>query len=310
MPSEKFSVIIPCYSCSKTIKELYGQLKSFFTDNGFDFEVVFVNDNSPDNDWEIISELANEDNKVKGVNFSRNFGQHYAITAGLNKASGDLMVIMDGDLEDSPQDILEMYQKHKEGFDIVYAKKSTRGKKSLINAALSKLYYLVYDFLAENTEETHNASFVLLSKKVTEAYNSIGERKRQFAPLLRYLGFKVGVVRLVDHAIEEHTSSYTFRKRFELALTGIIANSTKLLRLCVGMGVSISFLAFLYAIYIIVRKLFGVPAEMGWSSLITSIFFMGGLILTFLGVVALYIETIMQEVKQRPSYVISDTINL
>ncbi len=304
------SVVIPCYSCNNTLKELEQQLCETLSGQGFNYEIIFVNDHSPQDDWQIITELAQNNPKVIGINFSKNFGQHFAITAGLDHSKGDFVVVMDGDLEDKPEDIIKLYNKQKEGFDLVYGKKTSRGKKNFIDNFLSNAYYKIYDFLANSEQSTNNASFVLMSRKVVESYKSLGEKKRQFAPLLNFLGFRKGTVILEENLDQDQPTTYTFSKRFDMALTGIIANSTKLLKICTLLGLCISSFAFIYAITIVALKIFGIPVKIGWSSLIISIFLMGGIILSFLGVVALYIETIITEVKSRPLYIVSDTINL
>lgn len=303
------SVVIPCYRCEKFLVDLCQRLKLALEKRSHQYEIILVNDYSPEADWKVIQELAEEDHKIKGVNFSRNFGQHYAISAGLELARGDCIVVMDGDLQDQPEDIEKLYDKAKKGYEIVYGITKQRGQNSAINQFFSKFYYTVYDFLTDGRESLINASFVLLSRTVVDNYNRIGDKRRQFAPSLKFLGFNSATVELMymERAIGE--SGYSFAKKLQLAINGLTAHSTKLLQLGIYMGFFCSGFSFLLGAFVLVRKLLGLTGHIGWSSIVASVFFVGGLIMIILGVLGMYIESIIHEVKDRPIYIIKDKIN-
>lgn len=307
MSREHISVVIPIYCCEATIEELYRRLVKVLETINPNFEIIFVNDHSPNNDWEIIQRLAANDARVKGINFSRNFGQHYAITAGLHHASGDWVVSMDGDLEDSPEDIKKLYDKAQEGYDIVYGAYEESIKPLLVQF-FSALYHRFFNFLANNTEEKGNARFVILKRIVVDNYNKLSDRKRHFGPLLHTIGFRDFKLPLIPTKVP-HQSSYTFIKKFNLAITSIIAHSTTLLRLSIFMGFFFAMLAFSYGLYVIFQKITGLPVELGWSSIITSIYLVSGLIMIVVGILGLYIESIIYEVKQVPLYIIREKLN-
>ncbi len=301
------SAVIPIYCCENTIKELHSRLTSALGSISPHYEIVFVNDHSPENDWTLIQEICAKDPKVKGINLSRNFGQHYAVTAGLHNSSGEWVVVMDGDLEDAPEDILKLYEKAQEGYDIVYADYSKRSKPVFI-MMFSVLYHRFFNFLVNNSEEKGNAKFVIIKRQVVEHYNKITNKKRHFGPLLHTLGFKDYKLPIVAQKVENH-SSYTLSRKINLAITSIISHSTILLRLSIYIGFILSFCAFAFGLYITWRKILGFPVEMGWSSIIVSMYFLSGLIMIIAGILGMYIESIIYEVGGTPIYVIRDKLN-
>ncbi len=307
MSKEHISVVIPIYRCESTLNELYQRLVKALETINPAFEIIFVNDSSPANDWQIIESLAAKDPRVKGLSFSRNFGQHYAVTAGLHYSSGDWVIVMDGDLEDDPADIAKLYAKAQEGFDIVYGAYIESSKPWLIRIC-SGLYHKIFNFLANNTEEKGNARFVILKRIVVDNYNRLSDRKRHFGPLIHTLGFKDYKLPLKVTKLSEHTT-YSLLKKFNLAITSIISHSTVLLRLGIFVGFFFSFCAFGYAGYVAFKKIIGLPVELGWSSIMTSIYFVGGLVMIIIGILGMYIENITYEVKNIPLYIVKDKLN-
>jgi len=308
MAKEHISVVIPIYRCELTLDELYKRLVVALESINPVFEIIFVDDCSPAGDWDIIRRLAAKDSRVKALSFSRNFGQHHAITAGLHYSSGDFVVVMDGDLEDDPANIPQLYAKAQEGYDIVYADYIESGKPWLVTF-FSVCYHKLFNFLANNVEEKGNARCVILRRIVVDNFNKLNDRKRHFGPLLHTLGFKDYKLALPIAKVNEH-STYTLIKKFNLAITSIVSHSTVLLRLGIFLGFAFAFSAFAYSLYVIARKLIGLPVELGWSSIMASIYFVGGLIMIVAGILGMYIESIIYEVKQIPLYVIREKLNL
>jgi dolichol-phosphate mannosyltransferase len=305
------SVVIPIYRNEPFIDELYTRLTANLSTITENFEIIFVNDGSPDNSWERIAWNAEKDPRVKGIRFSRNFGQHIAITAGVAQSSGDWVVVMDGDLQDRPEEINNLYRKAGEGYDVVFARRQVR-KDTVFNKISSRLFYKFFDLLAGIGGKTDAsvANFGIYSRKVIASFNRMREHSRLFPLFIRWLGFKTAYID-VEHA-ERSTgkSAYTFRKKLDLALDTIVSMSNQPLKLFIKIGFLLSFLSFLYGLFIIIKYLvWGVPVQ-GWTSLMVSLYFLGGMLLSTMGILGLYIGKIYDEVKNRPLYVIDETINL
>ena len=272
------------------------------------FEIIMINDASPDNAWLQIKKLASEDSRVKGLNLSRNFGQHYAITAGLDISQGEWVVVMDCDLQDQPQEILKLYSKVQEGFDIVWGKRHQR-KDTYLKQLGSKIFYKVYDYFTEKKTDSSIANFSIISEQVVKEFKQIKEQNRNFPLFIEWLGFNVAQID-IDHAQrEDGKSAYTLKKLINFAIDSIVSQSNKPLRLSIKLGFIISFSSIMYTFYLIFRYFIqGVPVE-GWTSVMVSIYFIGGLLFANLGFVGLYIGKIFDETKERPLYIIKDKIN-
>lgn len=303
------SVIVPVYGCSNCLEDLYDRLVKSLNSINKDFEIIFINDCSPDDSWDRIVYLCGKDNRVKGVNLSRNFGQHYAITAGFDYASGEWVICMDCDLQDLPEEISNLYIKAQEGYDIVYAMSEYRSNKGVINNLPRKIYFKLQDILTQNQFKTSNLSFYIMRKVVRDSITKYRESSRQIALLIREQGFSIVGVE-VEHADrEDGKSSYSLWKRIKLAYEGLVTYPSLILKLAFLLGFTISICSFLGGGYIIIDKLINNSSLPGWASLMTAILFSTGLILTFIGIVGMYIEKIFLEVKNRPLYIVKESIN-
>lgn len=309
MQSEiKLSIISPVYRAEKIVPTLVQRIEQAVQQITSDYEIILVEDCGPDNSWQAIQKTAKENDKVVGLKLSRNFGQHYAITAGLNHAKGEWIVVMDCDLQDQPEEIPKLYEEALKGYDIVYARRMTR-KDTFLKQLSSTIYHATYDYLSGQDTDKTIANFGIYNKKVIDEFNKMKEVARSFPTLINYLGFKTSSVD-VEHASRlDGTSSYSLTKLLKLAFDTMLANSNKPLRLTVKLGFTISSLSFLLAIYNVVAYLSGIIMVSGYTSTVFSIWFVGGLILFVLGVIGLYIGKIFDQVKGRPLYVISQTIN-
>lgn len=246
---------------------------------------------------------------VKGINLSRNFGQHYAITAGLHYAKGDYVVVMDCDLQDRPEEIPNLYNKAQEGYDIVYARRVHRQDKWLKRFS-STLFSAVFDWFSGMHHDKTIANFGVYKKCVIDEYNKMPERARSFSSLVQYLGFRTTTVDVQHAARAEGKSSYSLHKLFKLSFDVIISNSNKPLRIAVGVGFVMSAVSLLLALYNVIARLVGIISVAGYTTTVFSIWFVGGLQLFVMGILGLYIGHIFDQVKGRPLYVVRDKINI
>ena len=303
------SVVIPIYKAEGCLIELYNRLVVAFESITPDFEIILVEDCGGDKSWEIIRELTKKDGRVKAIQFSRNFGQHYGITAGLDHCNGEWVVVMDCDLQDQPEEIPKLYSKAQEGFDVVYARRAVRQDRMLKRWS-SDLFYKVFDYLTEQKSDPAVANFGIYSRTVIANFRSMRESVRAFPLFVRWLGFPSAFVD-VEHAPRfSGTSSYTFYKLMHLAINVIIAQSNRPLRLSIKFGFIMAIGSFLMALYYLIRYfLFFIPIS-GWTTLIVSIYFLAGLFFMNAGFIGLYIGRIYDEVKGRPLYVVRERLNL
>lgn len=303
------SVVSPVYGCSTSLIELYIRLKDTLSKITNEFEIILVNDGSPDDAWAIISELCHLDNKVKGINLSRNFGQHYAITAGLDHCKGEWVVVMDCDLQDQPEEIIKLYTKAQEGWEIVVGKREKR-KDSLLKKGFATIFYFIYNNLSENRLNPDVANFGIYSKQVISYFNLCREDFRSFGLMVNSVGFKRFEL-TIDHAKRKKgKTTYTYKKRVDLAIDNILSNTDKPLRILFKIGLMISILSILCIMVLIYKYFFMQTPLPGWTSLIVSLFFLCGLIIASIGFIGLYIGKIFIQVKQRPLYMVQEKINL
>lgn len=305
----EISVVIPLYACESCINELYHRLVLTLEGLGKSFEIIMVNDASPQGDWAVITYLAKQDDRVKAINLSRNFGQHSAITAGLDLVTGHWAVVMDGDLQDQPEEIPKLYQCAKQGYDIVLGRRRER-QDVWHKTFLSSCFYRIFDYLAETRTDTAVANFSIASRQVIEVVKCYREQSRFYPNFLKQAGFNWSCVD-VEHAPRPSgKTSYTVNKRLDLALDIIVAHSNKPLRVSIKLGFLVSLIALVYALYLVFRYYFGQRPPLGWTSVIVTIFFVGGMILANLGIIGLYIGKVFDETKARPLYIIKETINV
>jgi polyisoprenyl-phosphate glycosyltransferase len=300
------SVVVPVFKAENCLDELYHRLVAALESFTSDFEIILVEDCGGDNSWQVIEQLAATDARVRGIQFSRNFGQHYGITAGLDHCQGDWVVVMDCDLQDRPEEIPRLYAKAQEGYDIVLARRGARQDPPL-KRITSWLFYRVFSYLADIEYDGASGNFRIMSRRVVANFRRMGEQLRFFGGLVQWLGFPVSSI-VVAHAERfEGNSTYTFFKLWKLATETIIAYSDKPLRIGVRFGFGMAGLAFSYGMYILLRALlYGSPIP-GWNSLIVSIYFIGGIIIAMLGIIGIYLGKAFDESKKRPLYIVRRT---
>ena len=309
MSNPLISVVSPEYGGAKIVSELVRRVKESVSKITEDFEIILVNDASPDNTWEEIEKECAKDKRVKGLDLSRNFGQHYAITAGLNYAKGEWVVVMDCDLQDIPEAIPELYKKAQEGWDIVQARRKNR-KDRFLKRFYSKMFQNFVIWLTGKKYDQSIGNFGIFNKKVIAECNKMDEVARSFGSLINYVGFRK-IVLDVEHSVRaEGKSSYTFRKSMNFAVDMIISCSNRPLRMAVGLGFLMSIVSFVLAIYNLLAKLFGIIQLGGYTTTVFSIWFVGGIVLMVMGVLGLYIGKIYDQVRKRQLYIVANSINI
>lgn len=303
------SIVVPVYRCADTLELLHQQLVDSLSSRSITWELVLVNDCCPENSWEVITKLVGDNNNVRGLDLSRNFGQHAAITAGLSKVSGKRVVVMDGDLQDQPKEIPKLLSKAEEGYEVVLAKRVNR-KDKFIKRIFSKLFYSVLSFLTGQYHNAEVANFGCYDKKVINAVLSMGDMSRSFPLFVHWAGFKTIEIE-VEHARREiGETSYTFRKAMSLAVSSMISFSDKPLKLTVYIGLILSLLAGIVAVLYFIGAIKGMFTVQGWATMVISVWLLGGLNILIIGVVGLYVSKIFEQTKNRPIYIISNDTSL
>lgn len=301
------SVVVPVYKAADCLDELYRRLKTALNSISTEFEIILVEDCGGDNSWQIIERLIETDARVKGIQFSRNFGQHYGITAGLDYCSGDWIIVMDCDLQDRPEEIPMLYKKAQEGFDIVLAQRDIVNQTSF-KKLTSWLFYKIFTYLADIKYDERGGNFRIMSRQVVLNFRRMGEQLRFFSGLVQWMGFKTANITVMHADRFEGKSTYTFSKLWKLSIDAIIAYSDKPLRLAIQLGFLMSFLSFCGGFYLLIRSLFHEKIVLGWASLIVSQFFIGGIIISILGVLGIYLGKTFEESKKRPLYIVRNQI--
>ncbi len=305
----EISVISPCYGAPTLLEELVRQIEGTVSKLTSDYEIILVEDHSPDNSREIITEICRKNKRVKGVFLSRNFGQQYALNAGFDLSTGDYVVTLDCDLQNPPAQIKDLYEKIQEGYDIVFASRQNRPDNFFMTQG-SHLFNKLMGFLTDTKQDESLAEFAIYRRKVIDAMAQMGDYRRYYPLMNQWVGFKTAKV-FVNH--DERTdgkeSSYSMRKRIELAVTTAVSFSTKSLRLIVYFGVVITLLAIIAALGLVIKTIVRDTPVSGWVTLFVSMWFIAGIMISVMGIIAVYIGSIFDEVKHRPSYIIDEKLN-
>jgi polyisoprenyl-phosphate glycosyltransferase len=303
------SVVIPVYRAAGCLGMLYERLINALSPISPDFEVLLVEDGGPDSSWELIEQLCRQDPRIKGIKLSRNFGQHFAITAGLDHAFGRWVVVMDCDLQDQPEEISKLYQRAQEGHDVVFARRHQR-QDSVYRKLTSQFFTWIYNYLGDIKADNSVANFSISSQAAIGYVRQFRERNRAFPAFLDLVGFRRAYVEVEHAARYEGKSSYTFSKLFDLAIQCIVAQSNKPLRLSIRFGFLLSAFSLIYGSYIFIGYWIHAISVPGWTSIMVLTSFLFGLMFANLGIIGLYLGKVFDEVKGRPLYMIERTSNL
>lgn len=305
----EISIVSPVYRGEKMVKELVDRVVSSVTSITDDYEIILVNDASPDNSWDAIVAECQKNNKVKGINLSRNFGQHYAITAGLSFVSGAWIVVMDCDLQDRPEEITNLYNKAIEGYDSVFAQRVNRSD-SWLKRMSSKLFYKFFSYMTETRQDASVANFGIYNRKVVESILAMGDKMRYFPTQVQWVGFRKYYMPVEHDSRLDGKSSYSLKKLFRLAFDTIVSFSDKPLRLTMNVGALITVVSFLIGLIYLIQYLCGHIVVMGYASLIISLWFICGILVFLIGVVGLYLGKTFNQTKGRPTFIVDDKINI
>jgi len=301
-----YSIIIPVYNEEAVVHETYLRLSRVMQVIAQPYELLFINDGSRDRTAEIIEGLAEADNCVKLLDFSRNFGHQIAITAGMDYARGDAIVIIDADLQDPPELIPQMIDKWHEGYDIVYAQRSKRKGETLFKKWTAALFYRTLRALTEVDIPLDTGDFRLIDRKVCYAMCSIREKNRFVRGLVSWVGFRATAVEYVREERFAGETKYPLKKMLRFSMDGITSFSYKPLKLATYLGFMISLASFIYLLISLGQRLFTTSTVAGWSSLIACLLLLNGVTLIILGILGEYVGRIYDETKNRPLYILRD----
>jgi len=301
------SIVSPVYRAEKIVDKLVSEIIKNVKPISPNFEIILVEDRSPDSSWSVIKKNCELDKRVKGIRLSKNFGQHYAISAGIKAAKGKWVVVMDCDLQDRPEEINKLYKKAQEGYDIVFARRLNR-QDNWLKKSFSSIFHSILGFLTGVQQDSSIANFGIYHKKTIKAVNQMGDSMRNFNSMIHWVGFKTCAINVTHGSREEGESSYSFKKGLELAINTMLSFSDRPLRLTVQLGFIISFSSFLLGLIYLARALAGGISVLGYASLIISIWFLSGIIVFILGIIGLYIGKTFEKVKNRPLYIIDEEI--
>jgi dolichol-phosphate mannosyltransferase len=300
------SVVVPVFRNESTLEELCRRLRTALEPLSPDYEIILVEDAGGDGSWDSIRRLAAADGRILGARFSRNFGQHFGISAGLDLCRGRWAVVMDADLQDRPEEIPALYRKALEGYDVVVARRTGR-RDGLLRRAASWFFARAFSWLAHLPYDPRVGNFRIISRRVVLGFRQMREGLRFFPALIEWMGFPAAAVDVVHDERADGRSAYSYRKLWRLAVDAVVAYSDKPLRLSVKLGFGLSVLSFLYGAVLIYKRLAHGIAVQGWTSLIVSIFFLGGVIIFLIGILGIYLIRTFDEAKKRPLYIIRET---
>lgn len=309
---QTLSVIVPCYNEEAVIREFYDRTQRVLDGmSEVDSYIVFINDGSRDASPLILNELANKDNRVRVIHFSRNFGHQPAVTAGLNNCDTDLAIIIDADLQDPPELIPDLVRVHREEeASVVYCVRRKREGETFLKKLTANMFYRTMNRLSEVEFPRDTGDFRLVDRKAIDAFNGLKERGKYIRGLVTWIGFKQVPYYYDRDARFAGETKYPFRKMLSFAKTAMLYFSKKPLMLSTGFGIVACAIGIIYALYVLLGHIFGyTDALMGWTSTVMIIIFFGGVQLLTVGVVSQYIGVLFDEVKGRPEYIIGEKVN-
>jgi dolichol-phosphate mannosyltransferase len=299
-----YSFVLPIHDEEQTLPELAARLQAVLHRLDGSAEVILVDDGSRDSSLALMRGIHARDPRFRILELSRNFGHQLAITAGLDHARGDAIVIMDGDLQDPPEVALELAAKWREGYEVVTAVRDERRGESWFKRTRSALYYRILRRLASVPIPLDAGDYRLVDRKALDAFKGLRERDRFVRGMFSWIGFRQAEVRFVREARFAGETKYPLHRLIELAMDGLLSFSNVPLRLILKLGFMVSAVSFLGGLVAVVLKITGVYIVTGWTSMVVAIFFLGGVQLTVMGLIGEYIGRIYEQVKQRPLYIV------
>jgi glycosyltransferase involved in cell wall biosynthesis len=303
------SIILPCFNEEGNIVEIYEKIKTQIDTIGYDFELIFIDDGSTDQTLHTIKSLTRADNRVKCISFSRNFGHQAALKAGFDFCHGDCAITMDADLQHPPSLLAEMIENWENGFEIVFTLRKDESETRFFKRFTSNFFYKFMNYMSGLNLQKGAADFRLIDRKIIDIFkDQISEYHLFYRGLISWVGFKTKSIEYAPSARHTGKTKYTFMKMLNFALNGITSFSIKPLRLSIVIGFILAFMSFVYAIYAVVASVLLNQTIVGWTSLIFSVLFIGGIQLIFMGIIGEYIGKIFIEIKQRPIYLVKEIL--
>jgi len=302
----KYSVIVPMYNEEEVIEYTYERLKLVMDNTNEAYELIFVNDGSKDRTVELISMICDFDPNVRLINFSRNFGHQIAISAGMDYAQGDAIIVIDADLQDPPEVIIDMIAKWKEGFEVVYGKRLKRKGETMFKKMTAKLFYRTLRSLTNVDIPVDTGDFRLIDRKVCDVLRGLKEKNRFVRGLVSWIGFNQTMVEYEREERFAGETKYPLKKMIAFAIDGITSFSYKPLKIATYIGFTLSITSFLYLLVVIFQKLFTGTTIAGWASIVAVNLLFNGIILMLLGIIGEYIGRIYDESKNRPLYIVRE----
>ncbi len=301
------SVIIPVYNEENNIQTLYDRLSQVMQNLNVTYELIFVNDGSKDASIGLIKVLSKKYAEVKYIDFSRNFGHQIAVTAGLDKTSGNAVVIIDADLQDPPELIAEMYQKRNEGFEVIYAKRKNRKGESFLKLLTAKAFYRILAKMTSISIPVDTGDFRMIDQKIVEVLREMPEKNKYLRGQISWVGFNQTFVEYDRQERQAGATGYTYRKMLHFALDGITAFSDVPLKVVTYFGFMVSIIAFFVAIYALLAKFVWENSVPGWTSLMIAILFIGGIQMIAIGIIGEYLSRMNHNIRNRPLYIIRES---
>lgn len=306
VPNPVLSVVVPIYNEVETIAELHRRVATALEE--LDFELVLVDDRSSDGSWDELRVVAAKDPRVRLVRLSRNFGHQVAITAGLDAARGEAIVLMDGDLQDPPEVIPELVEQWRAGYDVVYAIRAHRAGETRFKLVTARLFYRLMRRMSQVDIPENAGDFRLLSRRAAEAMRAMPERARFLRGMTSWIGFRQTGVEYRRDARYAGTTKYPLRKMVRFAFDAVTSFSTAPLRIVSGLGLLMVIFCFAYLVYALVVRFATHSAVAGWTTVVVLVLLIGGIQMLSLGIVGQYIARIFEEAKNRPLYLIDETV--
>ncbi|MBK9524025.1 MAG: glycosyltransferase family 2 protein [Bacteroidetes bacterium] len=301
------SIIIPIYNEAGNIQMLFERLSSVIREMHVDVEYVFVNDGSRDNSMELIKGLVGTNPEVRYLDFSRNFGHQIAVAAGLDYCTGNCAVIIDADLQDPPELIMELYNKWKQGFEVVYAKRRSREGESFLKKFTAKLFYRTLKRITSIKIPVDTGDFRIIDRKVINVLKKMPEQQKFLRGQISWIGFRQTYIEYDRDERHSGTSGYTYKKMLRFALDGITSFSNLPLRFATITGFVVSGIAFFFILYALYERLITRNYVPGWASLMLAVLFIGGVQLISIGIIGEYISRMSSNIRNRPLYILRET---
>ncbi|HBS88214.1 MAG: glycosyltransferase [Bacteroidetes bacterium GWF2_38_335] len=301
------SVIIPIYNEELNISLLHSRLKKVIDSLNVSWEFIFINDGSKDNSLILIKELAKNDQRIKYISFSRNFGHQVAVTAGLDACVGDSVVIIDADLQDPPELITDLYNKFREGYDVVYARRKARKGESIMKKITAKIFYRILKSITSVNIPVDTGDFRIISRKIVDILKQMPEKHKYLRGQISWAGYNQTFIEYNRDERNAGKTGYTYKKMMSFAMDGVTSFSNFPLKIVTYAGFLVSLVAFIMIVYALYSRFITKDYVQGWTSLMISVLFIGGIQLISIGIIGQYLSRINDNVRNRPLYIIGET---